>query len=165
MARPAAIWSACVMLSLAGGVACLTAAQSRDIISQDLKQLRAPGKVEAAIWTRRPEGYTLQVVLKLTSPAPLRLVDGRRSVPGAESGSPRLPAPAMPQLQVWVLRADGTIIQPRNTRPANAATAPPRSLVVDATYVFPDVAAEQAVAVAMRVDGDFYIEKLESLGS
>jgi len=154
------------MLSLAGGGACVAAEQSRDIVSQDLKQLRAPGKVEAAIWTRRAEGYTLQVVLQLSSPAPMRLVDGRRPVPGTESGPlPRLPALAVPQLQVWVLRADGTIILPRNTRPANAATAPPRSLVVDATYVFPDVAADQAVAVAMRVDGEFYIEKLESFPS
>ncbi len=65
MARSAPFASALAVLSLLVS-ATPTKSAERDVVSRDLKLLRAPGKVEAAIWTRRAEGYTLQVVLKFS---------------------------------------------------------------------------------------------------
>lgn len=53
MARSALIASALVVVSLLVSPTPTESAEQRDIVSQDLKLLRAPGKVEAAIWTDR----------------------------------------------------------------------------------------------------------------
>lgn len=159
MARSARFASALVVLGLLAGLAPTESAEKRDVVSQDLKLLRAPGKVEAAIWTRRPEGYTLQVVLNFNIPG-LPLVDGRMRIASTE------PEPArLAQLRVWLLREDGSLIQPSRTLLPNPATAGIRTRAMDATYMFPEIAGMEAVAVAMQVDGDFYIEKLESFGT
>lgn len=159
MARFARFAFTFLVLCALAGISPAESAEKRDVVSQDLKQLRAPGKIEAAIWTRRPEGYTLQVVLNLNTPS-LGPMDGRRKVPSA---GPE-PSP-LAQIKVWLLRADGSLIQPRRTELPNPAIAGPRTRAMDATYVFPEAAGTEAVAVAMQVDGEFYIEKLESFGT
>lgn len=159
MARSAAIASTLVALNLLAGLNPAESSEKREVVAQDLKLLRAPGKVEAAIWTRRPEGYTLQVVLKFNIPG-LAPMDGRRKIPSTEPEPPPLA-----QLRVWLLREDGSLIQPSRTQLPNPANAGLRTRAMDATYTFPENAGTEAVAVAMQVDGEFFIEKLESFGT
>ncbi|MDQ2639820.1 MAG: hypothetical protein M3Y79_04485 [Pseudomonadota bacterium] len=131
-------------------------ADKRDIVAQDLKALRAPGKVEAALWTRRSEGYTLQVVLKVNLFG--EMATGVRI-------TPREPSATVPKVQVWLLRADGTLIQPRQTSLPGTQSVRPRTVAVEARYLFPESAGTEGVAVALQVDGEFYIQKLESFRS
>lgn len=108
----------------------------------------------------------------------LSLVDGRR-VSDRQSAQPSQPpqadsAPApitvnqpypprvrYGNVEVWLLKADGTQILPPTyscdigTRPATGP-AP-----VEITYEFPLEGGQQAVAAAIRVESNYYIEKLQ----
>jgi hypothetical protein len=54
--------SAC--LAIGAGTAVVAATVAEDaVLAQDLVSVRASNKVAAAIWTHRPDSYTLQVVL------------------------------------------------------------------------------------------------------
>lgn len=107
----------------------------------------------------------------------LTLVDGRRTTGGQTPPAvPPAPAPTSTpmsvnqpyppkirygSIEVWLLKADGTQILPVTyscdvaTRPASGQTP------VEITYDFPLADGEQAVAAAIRVDGNYYIEKLQ----
>lgn len=61
------------------------------------------------------------------------------------------------RLDVWLLKADGTQVQPATY---SCAT----NIIVgnaEVTYRFPLIEALQAAAVAVRIDEDYYIEKLQ----
>jgi hypothetical protein len=119
----------------------------------------------------------------------LTLVDGRRLVSGQAAVPPERPAAAAPpvpvvqsypprvkhpRIEVWVLKADGTHIVPANYTctllpavpavsgsPATAA----RSRAEEFTYRYSIADSAQAVAAAIRIDNDFYIEQLQPLES
>lgn len=120
----------------------------------------------------------------------LTLVDGRRVV-GGQPTAPLSPGPSVtpypygvvqsyppaikhPRIEVWLLRADGAQVVPA----AYTCTLLPAS--PDASTAFPSVSRNkseefsyrysvedgpQAVAAAIRIDNDFYIEKLQPLES
>jgi hypothetical protein len=109
----------------------------------------------------------------------LTLVDGRRVVAGQSPPVPAAPpapsAPTAPVVQsyppkikyrridVWLLRADGTQILP-----AAYICAPPsasQSKADEITYRYSVADSTQAVAAAIRIDNEFYIEKLQPLES
>lgn len=109
----------------------------------------------------------------------LTLVDGRRVVggqpPTVTSAPPAPSAPPTPvvqsyppkikhrRIEVWLLRADGTQILP-----AAYICAPPsasQSKADEITYRYSVADSTQAVAAAIRIDDDFYIEKLQRLES
>lgn len=131
------------------------------VVGQDLTKLRAEGKVDSVMWTRRADHYSLQVVFpKRTSP------------PAAPAASaPTTPALAYPDVRVWLLRKDGTTIAPMRRQAVSpdgsripmARGAPDRVARVEVTYAFPLSAGEEAVAVAMDVDGVHRIEPLQPL--
>jgi hypothetical protein len=54
--------SACLAMGAGTAVVAATAAEDA-VLAQDLVNVRASNKVAAAIWTHRPDSYTLQVVL------------------------------------------------------------------------------------------------------
>jgi hypothetical protein len=54
--------SACFAISASTAAVAATAAEDA-VLAQDLVNVRASNKVTAAIWTHRPDSYTLQVVL------------------------------------------------------------------------------------------------------
>jgi hypothetical protein len=62
---------------------------------------------------------------------------------------------------VWLLKADGTLIQPATYSRQNTGSSPPTFSI---SYGFPVADSAQAVAAAIRINDDFYIEKLQPLG-
>lgn len=135
--------------------------------SHNLLKLRAEGKVEAVLWTRRADHYTLQVIF----PRGIQL--GRSLQPATnvpDEGAPRL---AYPDVRVWLLKDDGTMIAPLKrlaVAPSLAATAVARGASdtarrIEVMYEFPLSAGTEAVAIAMQVDGDYRIEPITPLGS
>jgi hypothetical protein len=123
-------------------------AAQESIVARDLKKLRLPGKVSAVLWTRRGDRLTLQVMPLSTSGA-IRLV--------AKPGPDAKPFPE--RLQIWLLRADGTMITPvgiATPRSSNARESP----VIEVLYSYPLSAGKEAVAVAMKFDDQFLIEEL-----
>jgi hypothetical protein len=113
----------------------------------------------------------------------LTLVDGRRAVGGLPPAPSAPPAPVVqsypprikhPRIEVWLLKADGTQILPAaytcvplpavQGDPASPPTAL-RSRSQEISYRYSVADSTQAVAAAIRIDNDFYIEKLQPLES
>ncbi|HEV2701883.1 MAG TPA: hypothetical protein VGV09_09655 [Steroidobacteraceae bacterium] len=124
-------------------------AQEQQISTRDLRTLQIPGKVANVVWTVRPERCTLQIVFPNAG-----------AIAQATADHPKLPL-RKPSVQAWLLRADGSAItsigrwEPRvNT---NNIRQP---LGVEILIAFPRMADTEAVAVALRVDDAFLIERL-----
>jgi hypothetical protein len=109
---------------------------------------------------------------------PLTLIDGRRitqtqSAPAVAPPDPapaRAPAPVIPnarerRVEVWLLKADGTHIQPATYTCDDPARTAPARKDVSISYGYALADSAQAVAAAIRIDGDFYIEKLQPLAA
>lgn len=129
-------------------------AEALQVIAHDLKQLRVASKVSAVLWTRRNGYFTLQVVL------PLR----RQSVVGTRTVAM---APArretVSNVQVWVLRADGSAIPAQSVAHPDTGKIGLRTQALEARYSYSFAAGQQAVAIAMQVDDTFVIEQLKPL--
>lgn len=216
----------------AGAEAAVAETQSPVVLAQDLLSVRDAGKVRAAIWTRRPDYYTLQLVmprglLRASVPFTIRnlrdvdprnvdyagergsyftgatianlrgldpdfgdrtlvLTDGRRSA----ASSVASPAPALeevdvtgvrirppvvrqgtttprdpPKIQVWLLGADGSAIRPswQSPVPTPQTGCGPACLADEVLYRFASADGARAVAAAISIDGQYYIEKLQPL--
>jgi hypothetical protein len=100
----------------------------------------------------------------------LTLVDGRRAVAGQPL--PPSPPPARVKqpypsvnkdgrVEVWLLKADGTQILPV----AYSCVPASRGVDVGIEYQFSVADSTQAVAAAVRIDDEFYIDKLQPLAS
>jgi hypothetical protein len=119
-------------------------AQDQDITEKGLKSLEVPGKVIAVLWTKRSERCTLQIVF----PTLVRILQA------APDGSKR----HRPDVQAWLLRADGSAIAPiERTEPRGNGRQP---FGVEVQLAFPRSADAEAVAVALRVDDRYLIERL-----
>jgi hypothetical protein len=169
--KPTATCLFAALLLLCGGSAFPAApGEAPPVIAQDLTALRAAPNVSAALWTRRPDSYTLQLVMAAPGFSPLgartlRLVDGRRMVSTSAPDAVAQPQPVAqlpraPQTNVWLLRADGTQIIPRTPLVSSCSG---RCIAVDVQYRFSIAEATQAVAAAVRIGDEFFIEKLQSL--
>ena len=66
-----------------------------------------------------------------------------------------------PSVQVWLLKADGTLITPTQ-RAEPGANDIRQPYGVEVLFAFPLSADKEAVAAAIRVDDAFYIEPLNS---
>jgi hypothetical protein len=207
----------CAAILVAINSSSPVAAAETTVLAQDLLKAGASDKAVSAVWTRRPDSYTLQVVFDpyryAANPAPVRtqpvsnqpengperssffigntianlrcmdpafggrtltLVDGRRTVQGqpgaaaapvqAPQAPPVRPSPRSeqkPEVQVWLLRADGRQILPVLRSPATVTAGECRRSIADEVLFRFDVAeSEQAIAVAMRIDDEFHIERL-----
>jgi hypothetical protein len=70
------------------------------------------------------------------------------------------------RVEVWLLGADGTHIPPATYNCAYSSRQPQTpSDIVSIWYGFPLADSTQAVAAAIRIDDDFYIEKLQPLAT
>lgn len=140
------------------GAAPLTQAS---VQAQDLQQLRVPGRVSSVVWTRRNDMYTLQLVLQM--PVEYQLASKIAAQRDAQGLSPAPPAtPKLPQVQAWLLKLDGTLIARSPGTPAfPAALKASDGVPLEVRYSFPQSAAREAVAVAIMVDGAYYIEQLK----
>jgi hypothetical protein len=149
MKRPAPLLIALAALACCPVAFSQAPATQASIVARDLRKLRIAGKVDAVLWTRREDRLTLQIV-------PARA--NRVSYPGN-------PAPKghsfADSVQVWLLKADGTMITPAGMSTPRVGKGPDARLL-EVLYVFPLSAEREAVAVAMRFDDQFYIEALTS---
>jgi hypothetical protein len=71
-----------------------------------------------------------------------------------------------PDVQVWLLKADGTVIAPtqRLEPGTNASDKDPRlPYGVEVLFAFPLSADKEAVAAAIRIDDAFHIEPITTL--
>jgi hypothetical protein len=117
----------------------------------------------------------------------LTLVDGRRVAEGQPPASSAPQAPAAspapvvqsypprlkhPRIEVWLLSADGTqilpaaytcVVVPAVPAASTSPSAVSRNRSEEFSYRYSVEDSAQAVAVAIRIDSDFYIEKLQSL--
>ena len=152
-------WIAGTGLSL---ICCLAIAQAPSpaqepvVLAQSLKALEEAPRIDAVLWTRRTTVCTLQVIL----PSP---VYGMRGVRSETPPAPQKP-PAPMNLQVWLLRSDGSTIQPRGrweSRGFNSSAVALRAPGPEVLFAFPLSAADEAVTAIMRVDGHSYVQKLE----
>jgi hypothetical protein len=143
--------SACCIALFGVGASTLSAAVDADtqVLAKDLNAARTPGKVAAVIWTVRVEHCTLQVVFPNA---------GR--IAQAMQNNPKLKR-QHPSVQVWLLKADGSLIAP--TQRADPKKSMREPYGDEVLFAFPLSADKEAVAAAIRVDDAFYIEPLSSL--
>ncbi|MEO6079802.1 MAG: hypothetical protein ABIQ86_08500 [Steroidobacteraceae bacterium] len=172
MRRPVRLLFAVLLAVVAGSAfPAATTGEGTRVVAQDLVTLRPSNKVSAAIWTRRANYYTLQLVMRQGLDASfgartLAMIDGRRMA----ATSRTIPTDVQPSKKldtsVWLLRADGTQILPAvpSTNPSlDSCSKNLRCIAVDVLYRFSIADATAAVAVAVRIGDDFYIEKLQPL--
>jgi hypothetical protein len=171
MERPARLLFAALLVLCVGSAFPAAPGETAPVVAQDLVTLRNSSQVSAAIWTRRANSYTLQLVMKGGIDAAfgsrtLELVDGRRMVSTSRAISADVQPAKRPQTSVWLLRADGTQILPAvpSTSPSpDSCSKNLRCIAVDVLYRFSVADAVSAVAIAVRIDDEFFIEKLQPL--
>jgi hypothetical protein len=152
------LFSACLLALCQQGAAAQASVGQPPILVQELKTVRASGKVMTALWTRRTNSYTLQLVFALTRTA--RTTATRVEAAPQKAGS-------VARVQVWLLRADGTQAWPTYQSP------PPkpeqincvRCISYEVSYSFPLLAGKDAVAAAVQINDEFFIDQLEPFGS
>lgn len=135
-------------------------AHTPPVIAQELANVRASGKVMTALWTSRRDTYTLQLVFPFNPPAMARPT---RTAAPAPNLLAQQPIPA--RVQVWLLKADGTQIFPAHGTAAPQVEGFPgnlRSTAYTYTYTFP-VESGKAVAIAVSINDQFYIDQLKPL--
>jgi hypothetical protein len=150
---------AVALILFTGASAGVAAAAEDQVVAQDVPKLQVPGKVSGVVWTRRSDSCTLQVVLHM--PVEFQHAAKRAANLAAAGAGVPLPTPKLPQVQVWMLRADGTVI-PRiaGTAAFPAAVKASDGVPLEVKYSYPISAAQEAVAAALVVDGAYYIAPL-----
>jgi len=117
------------------------------IATRDLKTLQIPGKVTGVLWTVRPERCTLQIVFPNAGRLQQTMADHQKL--------------RQPSIQAWLLSADGSAISSIGRwEPGDHAKSPRQPFGVEVLLAFPRLADKEAVAVALRVDDVFLIERL-----
>jgi hypothetical protein len=143
------------LLCFAGTVSTFAAEPAPRVLAQDLLKARDAGKAGAVLWTRRADTYTLQVVLNRQ---PERIAVRAPAPPAAVKS---------PEVEVWLLRADGSRI-PWLRRWESPAYEDPqlrgRQVGAEVNFSFPLTAGKEAVTAAIQIGTELFIEKLEPLG-
>lgn len=163
MARFASLL-ACAGLTLLPAASAVAAGHASDpeaeVASAALTGLEIPGKISAVMWTRRTTHFTLQISR--------RTAEERGSFRSASAAAP--PASSSTRqdnVQVWLLRADGTHIAPLHgpglLPSISDMTRCIRCLGYWASFSFPLTAGDEAVAIAMQFNDQYLIEKLPAL--
>lgn len=134
------------------------------VLAQDLRELEVPGKVVAALWTRRKENFTLQLVYPYQGRGSAFIQNTiarmRQQNPfGTGTDTQREFRPwEPPSVQAWLLRPDGTVIMPRSTSTPGFS---PEDTAREVHFTFPLSVAGEANAVAVNIDGQYRVQKLE----
>lgn len=139
-----------VLACLGGGASAAPALAAQQdepvvVLAQDLRQLGA-----WAQWTRRDGYCTVQVLLTGIAP----------QLPGTvAAGGAATPPPKVPVVQVWLLRANGTAMPTQRVK--RELPRGRRESTATYTYAFQESASREAAAVAVMIDGRYFIERLE----
>ncbi len=197
MKQPAQLLSTVrvALICCAGTLPAVAAAPDVPVLAQELEKVRASGEVLAALWTRRSDSYTLQIVLRnplsgVFGSRTLALIDGRRVVSTSNQADVAMPPnPAtqisrpdaeaiktlvgdalkpLPRTQVWLLGPDGTLILPTqrpadNSRPNATSLRNIGTAGSELLYRFLLSDGQNAVAAAVMIGDNFYIERLAPL--
>lgn len=124
--------------------AATLAADATPVTAQQLVVPKASSKVDAVLWTRRSDRYTLQVVLPRPTTAGIRIQPIRNDA----------------NVTLWLLKADGTVIPAQ----AEPALGPKQGVnTSEVAYSVSLSAGETAVAAALKIDGEYFIEALRPL--
>jgi hypothetical protein len=126
------------------------AAEPPRVAAQQLNGPTVSKKVSAVLWTRRPDRYTLQVVFPREGRI-LPMVDGRKLVGSATQN---------PAVTLWLLRADGAAISATKETTLREKQG---FLPIEVSYSVPLLVGDQAVAAAIRIDDEYFIEPLQNL--
>ena len=142
-----------LVVCVLGGSPAAAAETEIPVSTRDLNAARVPGKVAAVLWTVRADHCTLQVVFPNA---------GR--IAQAVQNDPKL-RPQRPHVQVWLLKADGTLIAPLRRLEPGAPVAgkrnPRQPYGVEVNFAFPLSADGEAIAAAIQIDDGFYVEPLK----
>jgi hypothetical protein len=90
------------------------------------------------------------------------------AAPAQAPQAPARPAPRTeqrPEVQVWLLRADGTQILPVLQSPATASSGECKAnrIADEVLFRFDVAESAQAIALAMKIGDEYHIEKLQPL--
>jgi hypothetical protein len=147
---------AALSVAMSGFVSAAVMAAEPAVVAQDLKKMRIPGRVAAVMWTRRPEYYTLQLAYPGTS----RIMRVAKEDPSVAAQGKNV--------QMWLLRADGTVILPlwRSIDPAAPAPSSTQKPITaaplrDVIFRFPLSAGKEAVAAALQIGDSFVVDRIE----
>ncbi len=147
-----------VLLGGASQSAQPPAAESTEpVVGQDLKKLRDAIRAGAVLWTVRNDHCTLQIV---AVPTGARIV---RTASPTSPFSPTSPTAMVlaEETQAWLVKADGTTITPLREWKSKAGGVPMSAgRGFERLFAFPRSAAQDAVAVAIRVNGEVHVEQL-----
>ena len=124
-----------IALSLSAVCALGQSSEPPPVVAQRITSTKVSPKIAAVLWTRRIDHYTLQVVF----PRPSAAV-----------------APKNPTVTLWLLGADGSVVP-------TAQNAPSKIAPTEVSYSVDLLAGRSAVAVALKVDDEYFIEKLKPL--
>ncbi len=128
------------------------------VLAHNLKTLEASGKVNTALWTLRNDSCTLQLVL------PWGMAPRDRNIRLQPVDLLRSPAAApLPEVKVWLLTANGAQISATSVVRPDPAKFNLRTIAAEYSYSFPRWVNGQAVAAAIQIGDDYYIEKLQKL--
>jgi hypothetical protein len=122
-----------------------TAQERTSVVAQDLNSARASGKLAAVLWTRRADVCTLQLVINWRGS--MLPVTAKR--------------PSLPQIQVWLLKADGSTVPWSRVIYPDMKNVSVRTNAVDLMYRYPLSASQDAVAAAIMIDDQYFIEQLK----
>jgi hypothetical protein len=159
MARSAKfLFSGCVaLLCVQADAAQSGPGEQPPVLAQELETVRASGKVMTALWTRRSDSYTLQLVFPI--PGTARPGAARR-----ESASPAAGIQAsLARVKIWLLNADGSQSLPtyRSAPPKLEQVSCMRCISYEVSYSFPLQLGENAVAAAVQINDEFFIDPLQ----
>lgn len=139
---------------MGAALACCTSgsvagSDERPVVAQDLKSPLVSGKVAAVLWTVRRDRCTLQVLLP--PPRAMRIVQGK-------------PLPPAPKIQVWLSRADGSVIRPDSRWESSNFDAPgprkPGAPAPEVNFIFPLSAGSEAAAASVEIDGQVFSDRI-----
>lgn len=135
---------ATALLCCAGAASGVMAQEQIPIVAQDLNKARASGRLAAVLWTRREDTCTLQLVINV--------LDG--------AGLAKKPA-SLPHIQVWLLKPDGSTVPWSRMINPDMSKLGGRTIALEMMYRYPLSASRDAVAAAIMVDDQYYVEPLK----
>lgn len=123
------------------------------VLAQDLKQLRDASRTQAVLWTMRRSYCTLQIVQGI----------GTRVARAA--GTQPETAPLSTRIQAVLIMPGGERVAPTGQweTPAGNTGVLSRQTAHELLYAFPLQAGREAVAIALIVDGQEHMQRLEKV--
>jgi hypothetical protein len=102
-------------------------------------QIKVPEKISAVFWTIQAHLCSIHISF-------LSVPDGQKQL-------------EHPRTQVWLLKADGSVIPPKE-KPSTIGISMVNHTTDSISYVFPPSAKTEACAAVISIDDGFFVERL-----